>query len=208
MKNFVYVKKEEYMPVKKGLIELIKQVQDEVRDRFTFRYDFIGSASRNMITCDYSTNTGYDFDIDIRVNDDDENYDAKEIRNIIRVAFDKHGFKQDYSFAEDSKRVLTIKFINHNESKIIHSCDIGIVHDGKDGQQYIHFNKFQNTYEWQYQPSDHYEVFEREKAIKNKGKWSELREHYLSLKNNNFDSNKKSRHIYQEAINNIFNKYF
>ena len=42
MKNFDYVKREEYMPVKKGLIELIKKVQDEVSDKFTFRYDFIG----------------------------------------------------------------------------------------------------------------------------------------------------------------------
>lgn len=208
MYNFEYVTKAEYSPVKKSLINLINQVQDEVRNHFTFRFDFIGSASRNMITCDYSMNTGYDFDIDIRVNDDDKNFSPKQIKNIIREAFDKHGFKHDYSFAEDSKRVLTIKFINHNNSKIIHSCDFAIVHDGKDGQQYIHFNKYQNTYEWQYQPKEHYEVFKKTNKLKKQGKWTEVRNEYLRMKNENKDKNKKSRHIYEEVINNLYKKYF
>ncbi len=50
MSDFKYVTKKEYQPVKNELIELINLVQDEVREYFTFRYDFIGSASRNMIT--------------------------------------------------------------------------------------------------------------------------------------------------------------
>ena len=208
MYKFDYVTKEMYSPTKKALINLINLVQDEVRDKFTFRFDFIGSASRNMITCDHTTNSGYDFDVDIRVNDDNEKFTAKEIKNIIRQAFDRHSNKFSYENAEDSKRVLTIKFVNTTESRIIHSCDFGIVHDGREGQQYIHFNKFQNTYEWQYQPREHYEVFERAQIIKNKGKWSELRKHYLFLKNNNPDRGKKSRHIYQEAVNNIYNKYY
>lgn len=52
MYKFEYVTKAEYISVKKSLINLINKVQDEIRDQFTFRYDFIGSASRNMITCD------------------------------------------------------------------------------------------------------------------------------------------------------------
>ena len=82
MKDFEYVTKKEYLPVKNELIELINLVQDEVRDKFTFRFDFIGSASRNMITRDKKSNIGYDFDVNIRVNDDDNEYSAKEIRRI------------------------------------------------------------------------------------------------------------------------------
>ena len=52
MHNFRYVTKREFLPVKKELIEIINKVQDIVRDNFTFRYDFIGSASRNAITID------------------------------------------------------------------------------------------------------------------------------------------------------------
>ena len=109
MKDFEYVTKKEYLPVKNELIELINLVQDEVRDKFTFRFDFIGSASRNMITRDKKSNIGYDFDVNIRVNDDDNEYSAKEIRRILKDGFDKHSKKFQYDYAEDSKRVLTIK---------------------------------------------------------------------------------------------------
>ena len=87
MNNFVYVPKKEYLPLKKDLIELINTVQDEVRDYFTFRFDFIGSASRNMITCDYGSNVGFDFDVNIRVNDDEVKYSAKEIKGILIDGF-------------------------------------------------------------------------------------------------------------------------
>ena len=46
MSNFYYVSKKEYQPVKNDLIELINLVQDEVRDYFTFRFDFIGIPGR------------------------------------------------------------------------------------------------------------------------------------------------------------------
>lgn len=49
MSNFKYVPKKEYLPVKKELINLINLVQNEVREYFTFSFEFIGSASRNMI---------------------------------------------------------------------------------------------------------------------------------------------------------------
>lgn len=32
------------------LKSLIDKVQDKIRDKFTFRYDFIGSVTRNMVT--------------------------------------------------------------------------------------------------------------------------------------------------------------
>lgn len=65
MNHYEYVSKSKYMPVKKELIEIINQVQDELREQFTFDYKFIGSSSRNMITNDSKTNQGYDFDIDL-----------------------------------------------------------------------------------------------------------------------------------------------
>ena len=71
MNHFEYVSKSKYMPVKELIINK-NQVQDELREQFTFDYKFIGSSSRNMITYDPETNKGYDFDINIEVNDFDE----------------------------------------------------------------------------------------------------------------------------------------
>ena len=45
MNHFEYVSKSKYMPVKKELIKIINQVQDELREQFTFDYN-VFNASR------------------------------------------------------------------------------------------------------------------------------------------------------------------
>lgn len=47
MYHFQYVSRSEILPIKKQVIELIGLVQDEVRDCFTFQYEFIGSVTMN-----------------------------------------------------------------------------------------------------------------------------------------------------------------
>ena len=95
MHNFSYVFKKEAAPYKEELIELIKTVQREVEECFTFRFDFVGSSSRNMITCERNGNIGYDFDVNIEPNDP-EKYSPEEIRRIIFDAFKKHMYRFGY----------------------------------------------------------------------------------------------------------------
>ena len=85
MYHFEYVSRNKRKPVKKELIEIINLVQDEVRKNFTFRFDFVGSDPLNLVTCDFSSNVGFDFDVNIRVNDDEENYSAEEIKHILSI---------------------------------------------------------------------------------------------------------------------------
>ena len=147
MHDFCYVSKKEAAPVKAELLDIIHEVQDIVRDDFTFQFTFIGSSSRNMITYDRKSNIGFDFDINIEVNDDDENYEPKEIRTIIRKALDKVARQYGYDYCEDSTRVLTIKKKDRPNSRIIHSCDFAIVNNcGGGRQQYIRYNKDNQTY--------------------------------------------------------------
>ena len=213
MKEFEYVSKREYGPVKEDLVDLIHLVQDEVREHFTFRYDFIGSASRNMITREINGNVGYDFDVNIRVNDPDNSYSAKKIRNILKSAFDKHAKKFMYDDAEDSTRVITIKVKDKKNSRILHSCDFAVVNDyidedGDEHQEYIHFNKKQNTYEWQEQPEGYYMLLERIDDIKKYNLWQKVRDLYLEKKSKNTDSHKKSRSIFAETVKEVHDKYF
>ena len=213
MKEFEYVTKREYGPVKEDLVELIHLVQDEVREYFTFRYDFIGSASRNMITREINGNVGYDFDVNIRVNDPNNNYSAKKIRNILKAAFDKHAKKFMYDDAEDSTRVITIKVKDRENSKILHSCDFAVVNDyidedGDEHQEYIHFNKKQNTYEWQEQPEGYYMLLEKIDDIKKYNLWQKVRDLYLEKKSKNTDLHKKSRSIFAETVKEVHDKYF
>lgn len=156
MKNFQYVNANQLSPVKKDLIQIIHSVQNEVHQDFTFQFYFVGSIQRNMVTYDVGTNIGFDFDVDIHVNDDEREFTAKEIKTKIKLALDKVTHCYGYDYAEDSTRVLTIKVKDKQNSRILHSCDFAIVNDyidddGNEGQEYIHFNKEQRTYSWQEQ---------------------------------------------------------
>ena len=42
--------------MKQELIQIIKSAQDEIRKDYTFRFDFVGSVKRNMVTYDVKSN--------------------------------------------------------------------------------------------------------------------------------------------------------
>ena len=216
MQDCEYVKKEEWQPVRDELYEIIHKLQDEVREYFTFQYHFVGSSKRNMITRGRNSNTGFDFDVNIEVNDPDEDYSAEEIRNILRNGLDRvtNPYGRSifvYDYTEDSTRVLTIKVKDKANSRIIHSCDFCVVNDCEDGrQQYIRYNKKQQSYSWEYQPKGYYELPEKIEWIKRNGLWQQVRDVYLDKKNMNADKNKKSRSIFAETVHQVCqqNGYF
>ena len=212
MNNFQYVTKKQLSPVKKELIQIINSVQNEVRHEFTFQYIFVGSTEYNMVTYDVGTNVGYDFDVNMQVNTKKCNLSAKEIKTKIRKALDKIAPCFGYDNAEDSTRVITIKFKDRKSSKIVHSCDFAIVNDytsdkGITRQKYIHFDKRQNSYSWQEQPNEFYLLKEKVEWIKNNGYWNEVKELYIKKKNLNNDYNKHSRSIFAETIYEICQKH-
>lgn len=207
MHDFYYVPKEETKPIKKELCEIIHEVQDTVRDKFTFNFEFVGSSKRNMITKDRKSNIGFDFDVNIEINDEDDNYLAQEIRHIIKNALDKAAPSYGYKFCEDSTRVLTIKKVDFFNSKIIQSCDFAIVYNCNDGrQQYIRFNKSNNNYSWVYQGKDFEDFDNKINWLKKNNYWQELRDYYIDKKNRNNDSSKHSRSIYYESIHEMCSK--
>lgn len=204
MYHFQYVAKKELKPAKKQLMELIHKVQDEVRDNFTFQYEFVGSVKRNMVTWDVKSNVGFDFDVNIRVNDDDEEFEAKDIKKILVRAFNNHAWKYGYDSCEDSTRVFTIKVKDRKNSRIRYSCDFAIVNDyGNNQQEYIRYNKKRNNYTWEEQTKGFYCLPEKIKFCKDNQLWQEVRAIYLDKKNYNTDSNKKSRSIFAETIHEV-----
>ena len=208
MHNFTYVTKKEAAPIKATLIEVIKQVQDAVRDDFTFQYRFIGSSSRGMVTQDSESNIGFDFDVNIEVNDDNENYSPEEIRNIIRNALNKVVRQYGYDFAEDSTRVLTIKVKDRMHRCIVHSCDFAIVYNCNDGrQQYIRYDKKRGNYTWEYQKAGFCDLQKKADWLKANKHWQEVLDRYIEKKNENDVPYKHSRSLYAETINDIYMKY-
>lgn len=212
MYNFQYVTKRQLSSAKKELTQIIYSVQDDVRQYFTFQFYFVGSIEHNMVTYDVKSNIGFDFDVDIHVNVDRCNLSAKKIKTKIRLALNKIAHRYGYDDAEDSTRVITIKVKDKKNSKILYSCDFAIVNDytdddGNERQEYIHFNKKQNSYSWQEQTQGFYLLDEKVEWIRGKGYWDEIRELYLYKKNMNDILNKHSRSIYAETIHEICQKY-
>ncbi len=207
MHHFEYVSKRQAAPYKAELIEIIHKVQDEVRDDFTFQFTFIGSSSRNMITFDPTTNKGFDFDVNIEVNNDDENFKPDKIRMILRNALTRISRQYGYDRCEDSTRVITIKTIDHRHSRVSYSCDFAIVYEGKAGQQYIRFNKETGNYTWEFQKLPYKELEKRADLLKKNDHWDEVLDVYLDKKNNNDDPNKHSRSLYAETINECYRRH-
>ena len=207
MHDFKYVTKKQAQPIKDELYQILYMVQDLVRDNFTFSFTPIGSSSQNMITYDAKSNIGFDFDINIEVNDDNEDFEPKEIRTIIRTAIDRVGPRYGYKSCEDSTRVLTIKKVNSFTSRIIHSCDFAIVYNCTDGrQQYIRFNKDNNYYSWEYQAKGFADLNKKTDWLKKNGLWGNLQDYYIEKKNANENPDKHSRSVFAESINEMCQK--
>lgn len=207
MHDFRYVTKKQAQPIKDELYQILYMVQDLVRDNFTFSFTPIGSSSRNMITCDAKSNIGFDFDINIEVNDDNKDFEPKEIRTIIRTAIDRVAPRYEYKNCEDSTRVLTIKKVDTSHSRIIHSCDFAIVYNCGDGrQQYIRFNKDNNYYFWEYQGKGFVGLEKKMDWLKRENLWGELQDYYIYKKNCNDNPDKHSRSIFAESINEMCQK--
>lgn len=178
MYHFQYVSRKEAAPYKRKFIEIINKVQDEVRNEFTFQFTFIGSSKRNMITYDPTTNRGFDFDVNIEANDAGS-YKPKEIRDILREAFNRVARNYGFSYCEDSTSVLTIKHKDHRRSRVLHSCDFAIVYNCEEGQQYIRYNKRPNTYTWEFQKQPYRNLERKAEILKEQNLWDEVLAVYL-----------------------------
>lgn len=213
MYHYEYASRKFRKPIRDKIVELLNQVQKDLKQEFTFQFKFEGSDPLNLVTYDTKTNIGFDFDINVYPNDDEQKYSAKELKTMFINSFNKFGKKYCFDYCENSSRVITLKVIDSKHSKILYSCDIAIVHDYWDNddewhQQLVYFNKRQNSYYWQEQPAPFYEFYDRVDAIKEHGFWQEVRDLYLEKKNNNNDLNKKSRSLRIEAVNEVYQRHF
>ncbi len=193
------------------ILNILKEAQDLVRKKFTFRFDVVGSYKRNMITYDAKSNVGYDFDFNIEVNDGNGRYKPKQLKNMLQNAIDAVCVKYGYDHPEDSTRVLTIKMKNRKKSCILHSCDFAIVNnyiddDGYEGQEYIHNDKHGN-YTWCEQPEGYYMLPDKIDWIKENDLWDVMRKLYIEKKNGNNDPNVHSRTIFAVTVHEICQKF-
>lgn len=207
--NFDFISKhdEKVQNAYENACGLLHEAQKIIRKKYdmTFAYYVVGSYKRNMITCDSSTNVGFDFDFNIVFNNK-HNYSAGKLKNILREALNQIAKKCQFDFPEDSTRVLTLKVKDREHSRIIYSIDLAIVN--KDFTEYIYFNKTimmnEYAYSWQKMPQGYEEFSDKFCSLKKAGYFKELRAEYLKRKNNNSNNNLHSRDILIQTVNDLY----
>ena len=95
MKEYEYVARKEYSPVKREIEHIIKKVKEimETEEGISFYYDLIGSGKRHLITRLKNGNTGFDFDYNLVIETPtDFTWRAKEVKLGFIRAFNKSQF--------------------------------------------------------------------------------------------------------------------
>lgn len=192
-------------------VQLIRETQDAVRGQFTFQYRVRGSYSRNMVTYDAKSNTGYDLDFDLIIHDTEETCTPEKIKKILQKAMGKIARQHGYDFPEDSTRVLTLKCKDRENARILHSIDFAVIREYADEEggtrrECIRYDKKRNRYFWNEQPSGESDLPEKIQRLKAGGQWNELRAYYLDKKNRNEDQRLHSRQLFAMAVNEMLQR--
>lgn len=185
----------------------IKNVQDELRDKgFTFSFNPIGSASRNMVIQKCNEKT-FDLDYQIVMQKIPFKYnwdkDCKKFKDLFRTTFDKYK-PSGFTYCEDSTQALTTK--NQNQK---YGYDIIITTFDDNDNFYILYNK-KNTngannedYEWA-KRKDMKKYSERLAMVRGPKMWKYLRDIYKEKRHDHKDdqqpNKKKSYQILNEAV--------
>ena len=206
MYHYEYVSKRLAEPLVQALIQIIHNVQDELREYFTFQFRFVGSYKRNMITADSRTNQGFDVDTNLSVNDD-EYYTPAEIRTMLFNAIKRNGQSFGFNACEQSTTVITLKRVNYFYSEIEYGCDFAIVYEKGKCPQYIRYRKKQSDFIRANKKISNFELEKRADYLKENGKWEQVRSLYLKKKNENTNPDKHSFSLYSEAINESFLRF-
>ena len=218
--EYEYVSNKEISLVRDEIEKIIHRVQDYLRKEgiLTFQYYLVGSASnkRHLVTRLKNGNKGFDLDYNLIIQKIADEYDdAESIKKILMKTFDMFKLEK-YTNCKDSTSVFTIKNIDTKTNSIKYSFDFAIVNYYKEyddeikkdveRQEYIKNDKYQHQYIWNLRPiaTDHRY---KEQWIKENGLWNNVRKHYLEKKNSNIDPNKKSRTMYYETINEIYDNF-
>ena len=205
MYDYVY-DKQELKELKSACETIIKNVQRSwLKDYFTFQFILIGSGSNNLITQN-GKNCEFDLDYNFILQKDKQGLinNPKKIKELFIKAFNEVNPDLGFKPAENSTSVITSKLIYGN--RLFFSFDVAILCEGNNGNYLkIVRNKTTGQYYWnEVRHSRNYQT--KIKTIKDVGKWNQLREKYLDLKNSHLSNRKDvaSFSILIQAINEIY----
>ncbi|MCQ2794175.1 MAG: hypothetical protein MJ207_02270 [Bacilli bacterium] len=183
---------------------VILKTQNIVRCQFTFSFNLVGSAKRNLITVDSNGHIDLDYNLMIQKDKIGITNDAKKFKLTIMNAF-RECLPKDTHVC-DSTSAITIKSNNFKINGYRYSADFAIMFDDEKNHKWykLYYDKPNNAYIWGRIPKSK-NFQERFTKLKRMGYWVEIKELYLIKKNRSKD--KDSFSLLLETVNELEQKY-
>ena len=203
---FRYAPQKEVKELAEWCLDILHEMQDEMRDYFTFDIRLIGSGEKRLVT--QNEEECFDLDYNLILQRDKQGLlnNPKKIKDLFVLGFDKvlNTHVKDYSHACDSSSVITIKIVH--DKRLRFSFDVAIIVEGDDGFFYRLTNdKNSGRYIWnRVKNSGNY--LKKYQQIKKGGYFPQFKERYLELKNMHLrrQDEIKSFSIFLETLNEFY----
>lgn len=193
---------------------IVKEVEIECRKYGINSQAFlVGSGGKNLITQNNNEKIDFDYNLNILSCKDWEN--CKQIKETVRLAFNRVMNTYNLGEVNDSTSCLTTKEMYFTEdSSFKFSIDLAIVTQDCDGiwNKLIHQktgNTHYDKYFWNQAPKSD-ALKEKSDYLKRNNHWDEVRKTYLDKKNfylKRNDGHHPSFICYIEAVNEVYYKY-
>lgn len=184
-------------------------------------FELVGSGGRNLILQNADEPVDLDYNLEILKCEDINN--GRKLKEDIRKTFNEVLNEHRFGDCQDSTSCLTsprIYFVRGNKTEF--SIDVCITRQDEAGYYHRLIHKKTGCLDWdQYYWNivpDSERIREKAADIKTHGKWAQLREEYLKIKNGylsrsghivwlgNMYVNHPSFVCYIEAVNNVYNQ--
>lgn len=198
--------------------EILTEVRDTLREEngIVTQFTLVGSGARNLVT--RNGDGPYDLDYNLYIVNMPEHYwnDLADFKDKVRQALNHAVQETAFSDGSDSTSVLTALLHFKDTPDLQFSFDIAILAQNENGTwcRLIHNKNARGfgpsgQYTWCEIPRSK-DVREKARIIKSDGKWQQVREKYVELKNlylQRNDKNHPSFICYVEAVNEIYHSY-
>ena len=198
-----YVSKKEVKPWRAMFHKWMKNIRTKVKEKgITFTYRLVGSAKRNLVIRHH--NQGFDCDYQIFIQRNSKALSPKEIKLLFKSVIDEVCVVDCFEPCENSTSSLTIKMVDKAQSNVRVGYDVVILQETDEGLKILRCqNKGtkKESFVFELLP-DMTNMSAKLAKIKGKNQWNKLRELYYNKKIN-YDGEKKSFQLLNEAINEI-----
>lgn len=210
---YQFATKKDVQAANKWCRSVLIDVQNLVRDWFTFDFRLIGSGGKHLVTY----NEGQPFDLDYNIIIQKDKHSLHDKPAIIKEKFIE-AFKavfsetityfnvDEYFKINNSTSVITLKYISNGMLEF--SFDVAIMQENENGYlEKIIFDKKNNVFIWnKVKQSDN--LYDKAVQVKQNYDWNKVRKRYLKLKNKSLSNqdDTKSFSIFVQVINEFYNK--